>query len=56
MFILIEDFLNGRFFVICKEIEGILFLDFDIVYFERKENVIIINWKLRLNNVYIVLF
>lgn len=52
----IEDLSNGRPLVTRKEIEGILFLDFDIVYFfERKKNVITINWKSRLNNVNIVL-
>lgn len=52
----IEDLSNGRPLVTRKEIEGILFLDFDIVYFERKKNAITTNWKSRLNNVYIVLF
>lgn len=52
----IEDLSNGRPLVTRKEIEGILFLNFDIVYFfERKKNAITINWKSRLNNVYIVL-
>lgn len=49
----IEDLSNGRPLVTRKEIEGILFLDF--VYFERKKNALTINWKSRLNNVYIVL-